>query len=108
SVFDTAYDSESNLDSLHQNPVISKSKTRINFIGTGYVHFSDGPFETTGKGENIQLLGVEIDKFCDEDIYSALRLSGAVTGVVYGYRKLFVGLGVQRNLWNGSLSTESK
>lgn len=108
SVFDTAYDSESDLDSFHQNPVTSKSKTRINFIGTAYVHFSDGPFETTGKGKNIQLLGVEIDKFFNKKFYAALKLSGAVTGGVDGYMNLLVGLGFQQNLWSKNVSAEVK
>ncbi len=108
SFFDTAQQLTGNLDVYELNSEIKKSRFRFNLLGTRYLHFSEGPTFSAKKDKNIQLVGVEIDRFINDKFYAALKLNGAVTGGVDGYMSYLIGFGFEQSLWTGSLALDTQ
>lgn len=110
SFFDTARRLPESSDTFGLNDKMNQSRFRMTLMGTRYMRFDEGPFApgSNKKAKDIQLVGVEIDKFLNENFYAALKLSGAITGGVDGYMSYLVGLGFEQTLWTKSLTLDAQ
>lgn len=108
SIFDAA--NHSTVSSSEFIEKLRTSRFRINLLGMRYMHFSEGPFgpDNNSKAENIQLVGVEIDKFLTDKFYAALKLNGAVTGGIDGYMNYLIGLGFEQPLGTKKLTLDAQ
>lgn len=89
---------------------LKNSRFRMTLLGMRYMQFAQGPF---GPGNNdpagnIQLVGVELDKFITDKFYAALKLNGAVTGGIDGYMNYLIGFGFEQPLWTRHLTLDAQ
>lgn len=82
------------------SPKMTQSKNRFTILGMRYIKHRKGPFELPNntKPKNIQLIGLQFDRFITNNIYGTLKVNGAVTGGIDGYMNLLIGLGIEQNL----------
>lgn len=99
SLFHFGYETNKNNDELF-TPKMMDSKNRFTILGMRYVNHRKGPFELPNqtKPNNIQLIGLQFDRFITNNIYGTVKVNGAVTGGIDGYMNLLVGLGYEQNL----------
>lgn len=99
SLFHFGYETNKNSNELFA-PKMMDSKNRFTILGMRYVNHRKGPFELPNntKPNNIQLIGLQFDRFITKNIYGTLKVNGAVTGGIDGYMNLLVGLGFEKNL----------
>ncbi|MFA7687968.1 MAG: hypothetical protein WCY25_08890 [Moheibacter sp.] len=109
SFFDTAKKSpETNSETVTES--MNRSRFRVSLLGMRYMDFAKGPFPpgSHSKADNIQLVGVEVDKFLSRNFYAALKLNGAVTGGIDGYMNYLIGFGYEQPLGTDKLTLDAQ